>query len=92
MPLLTQRLLGYPPAMAGTLFIPRAVVSAITLAITGSILIRLFDPRYLVAAGLVMTALGTMLMAHLLVICGLLGHRHCPGIWPASARACSSCR
>ena len=50
--------------MAGTLFIPRALVSALTLAITGGILIRLFDPRYLVAAGLVMTALGTILMSH----------------------------
>jgi DHA2 family multidrug resistance protein len=64
MPLLSQRLLGYPPSTAGTLFIPRAIVSAITLAITGGILIRLFDPRYLVAAGLVMTALGTILMSH----------------------------
>ena len=29
-------------------------ISAITLAITGSILIKLFDTRYLVTAGLVM--------------------------------------
>ena len=43
MPLFSQRLLGYPPDVAGTLFIPRGIVSAITLAITGSILIRLFD-------------------------------------------------
>lgn len=64
MPLFSQRLLGYPPATAGTLFIPRAIVSAVTLAITGGILIRMFDPRHLVAAGLVLTALGTMLMAH----------------------------
>ena len=64
MPLFSQRLLGYPPSTAGTLFIPRAIVSAITLAITGSILIRMFDSRYLVAAGLVMTALGTILMSH----------------------------
>ncbi|HCL63095.1 MAG TPA: MFS transporter [Rhizobiales bacterium] len=64
MPLFSQRLLGYPPALAGTLFIPRALVSALTLAITGGILIRLFDARYLVVAGLVMTALGTILMSH----------------------------
>ncbi|MGH6865509.1 MAG: DHA2 family efflux MFS transporter permease subunit [Methyloceanibacter sp.] len=64
MPLLSQRLLDYPPSIAGTLFIPRGVVSAITLAITGGLLIRLFDPRYLVVAGLVLTALGTMLMSH----------------------------
>ena len=46
MPLMSQRLLGYPPAEAGTLFIPRAVVSAITLAVTGGILIKLFDARW----------------------------------------------
>ncbi|MEX1060207.1 MAG: DHA2 family efflux MFS transporter permease subunit, partial [Methyloceanibacter sp.] len=64
MPLFSQRLLGYSPDVAGTLFIPRAIVSAITLAITGSILIRLFDARWLVASGLVMTALGTFPMAY----------------------------
>lgn len=64
MPLFSQRLLGYPASVAGTLFIPRAIVSAITLAVTGSILIRMFDTRYLVAAGLVMTALGTFPMAY----------------------------
>jgi DHA2 family multidrug resistance protein len=64
MPLFSQRLLGYTPDVAGTLFIPRAIVSAITLAITGSILIRMFDARWLVASGLVMTALGTFPMAY----------------------------
>ena len=64
MPLFSQRLLGYPPDVAGTLFIPRGIVSAITLAITGSILIRMFDARYLVTAGLIMTALGTLPMAY----------------------------
>jgi DHA2 family multidrug resistance protein len=64
MPLFSQRLLGYPPDVAGTLFIPRGIVSAITLAITGSILIKMFDARWLVTAGLVMTALGTLPMAY----------------------------
>lgn len=64
MPLFSQRLLGYPPDVAGTLFIPRGIVSAITLAITGSILIRMFDARWLVTAGLIMTALGTLPMAY----------------------------
>jgi MFS transporter, DHA2 family, multidrug resistance protein len=64
MPLFSQRLLGYPPDVAGTLFIPRGIVSAITLAVTGSILIRLFDARHLVIAGLIMTALGTLPMAY----------------------------
>jgi len=80
MPLFSQRLLGYSAAMAGTLFIPRAVVSAITLAITGSILIKLFDVRYLVGAGLVMTALGTILMAHFTLYVDYWGIAT-PGIW-----------
>jgi MFS transporter, DHA2 family, multidrug resistance protein len=80
MPLFSQRLLGYPPSTAGTLFIPRALVSALTLAITGSILIRMFDPRYLVAAGLVLTALGTMLMARFSLMVDYWGIAT-PGIW-----------
>ena len=80
MPLFTQRLLGYAPALAGTLFIPRAVVSAITLAITGSILIKMFDARYLVTAGLVMTAIGTLMMAHFTLYVDYWGIAT-PGIW-----------
>ena len=64
MPLFSQRLLGYPADAAGTLFIPRGIVSAITLAITGGLLIRIFDARWLVASGLILTAVGTLLMAH----------------------------
>jgi DHA2 family multidrug resistance protein len=64
MPLFSQRLLGYPADVAGTLFIPRALISAVTLAITGGILVRMFDARFLVAAGLVLTALGTFPMAY----------------------------
>ncbi|HEX2449160.1 MAG TPA: DHA2 family efflux MFS transporter permease subunit [Methyloceanibacter sp.] len=80
MPLFSQRLLGYPPDVAGTLFIPRAIVSAITLAITGSILIKIFDARYLVTAGLVMTALGTLLMSHFTLYVDYWGIAT-PGIW-----------
>ena len=36
----------------------------------------MFDARYLVAAGLVMTALGTLLDGAFHPLCGLLGHRH----------------
>lgn len=64
MPLFTQRLLGFPADLAGMLFIPRGIVSAITLAVTGAILLRFFDPRYLVGAGLALTGVGTLMMAH----------------------------
>lgn len=65
LPLLTQRLMGYPAMSAGLLFMPRAIVSAIALAITGGILLRLVDPRYLVALGLVLSAIGAIVMARI---------------------------
>jgi MFS transporter, DHA2 family, multidrug resistance protein len=65
LPLLTQRLMGYPPMNAGMLFVPRAIASAITLAITGQFLIRYIDQRLLVAAGLILSAVGTIQMAGL---------------------------
>jgi DHA2 family multidrug resistance protein len=65
LPLLTQRLMGYPAMSAGMLFIPRAVASAIALAITGNFLMRWIDSRILVAAGIALSAIGTMMMAGL---------------------------
>src|SRR4249920_798211 len=62
LPLLTQRLMGYPAMNAGMLFIPRAIASAIALAITGNYLMLWIDSRILVAAGIVLSAVGTMLM------------------------------
>ena len=65
LPLLTQRLMGYPAMNAGMLFIPRAIASAITLGITGNFLMRWIDPRILVAAGIILSAIGTIQMAGL---------------------------
>jgi DHA2 family multidrug resistance protein len=65
LPLLTQRLMGYPAMSAGMLFIPRAVASAIALAITGNWLMRFIDARLLVAIGIILSAVGTMMMANL---------------------------
>lgn len=65
LPLLTQRLMGYPALSAGMLFIPRAVASAIALAITGNWLMRFIDARLLVAVGIILSAVGTMMMANL---------------------------
>jgi DHA2 family multidrug resistance protein len=63
LPLFTQRLLGYPATTAGMLFMPRAAASAVAMALTGGLLIRLLDPRYLVAAGVILSGIGTVLMA-----------------------------
>ena len=65
LPLLTQRLMGYPAMNAGMLFIPRAVASAIALSITGNYLMLWIDSRILVAGGIVLSAVGTMMMAGL---------------------------
>ncbi|MGD9866406.1 MAG: DHA2 family efflux MFS transporter permease subunit [Hyphomicrobiales bacterium] len=64
LPLLTQKLMGYPADTAGLLFMPRAIASAITLAITGGVLVKLIDARYLVATGLFMAGIGTFFMAN----------------------------
>jgi DHA2 family multidrug resistance protein len=77
LPLLTQRLMGYPAMSAGLLFVPRALVSAISLAVTGGLLLRLIDPRYLVAAGLVLSAIGAIVMARLTLFVDAWGL-----IWP----------
>jgi DHA2 family multidrug resistance protein len=65
LPLLTQRLMGYPAMTAGMLFMPRAVVSAIALAVTGNFLMLWIDSRILVAIGIILSALGTIVMAGL---------------------------
>jgi len=65
LPLLTQRLMGYPAMSAGMLFIPRAIASAIALSITGNYLMNWIDARILVAAGIVLSAVGTIMMAGL---------------------------
>jgi MFS transporter, DHA2 family, multidrug resistance protein len=65
LPLLTQRLMGYPAMNAGMLFIPRAIASAIALAITGNYLMRWIDSRILVAFGIILSAIGTIQMAGL---------------------------
>ena len=75
LPLLTQRLMGYPAMSAGMLFIPRAIASAIALAITGNYLMNWIDARILVAAGIVLSAVGTIMMAGLSLLSRRLGHR-----------------
>ncbi|MEC9368688.1 MAG: DHA2 family efflux MFS transporter permease subunit [Pseudomonadota bacterium] len=63
LPLLTQKLMGYPADTAGLLFMPRAIASAITLALAGGLLVKIFDPRWLVGAGLLLAGAGTFFMA-----------------------------
>lgn len=58
LPIFVQGLLGYGVLDAGYLFIPRGLAAGMTMVLTGAVFLRLFDPRILVAIGLILTGLG----------------------------------
>lgn len=60
LPLFVQGLLGYPVLEAGTLFMPRGLAAAVSMVVTGSFLLGRFDPRMLVAVGLILTGFGNL--------------------------------
>lgn len=60
LPLFVQGLLGYPVLEAGYLFMPRGAGSAVSMVLTGAVLMRFFDPRLLVAVGLLLTGYGNL--------------------------------
>ncbi|AGT11153.1 DHA2 family efflux MFS transporter permease subunit [Paracoccus aminophilus] len=63
LPLFVQGLLDFDVLTAGYLFMPRGLAAGVTMVVTGSILLKKFDPRLLVACGLVMTGLGNIMLA-----------------------------
>ncbi|EBA09686.1 DHA2 family efflux MFS transporter permease subunit [Sagittula stellata] len=65
LPLFVQGLLGYPVLDAGFLFIPRGIAGGISMVLTGSVLVSRFDPRKLLAVGLIMTGMGNILLGQL---------------------------
>ncbi len=60
LPLFVQGLLGYPVLAAGYLFMPRGLAAGVSMVLTGAVLMNRFDPRLLVALGLVLTGLGNL--------------------------------
>ncbi len=62
LPLFVQGLLGYPVLDAGFLFIPRGVAAGFSMVLTGSVLVTRFDPRKLLALGLVLTGSGNVML------------------------------
>lgn len=62
LPLFVQGLLGYPVLDAGYLFMPRGLAAGFSMVFTGAVLVNRFDPRLLVAAGLVLTGYGNLML------------------------------
>ncbi len=64
-PLFTQGLLGFPVITAGELFVPRGLAAGIMMVVTGNLLLRIFDPRLLVATGLILIGTGNVMLSWL---------------------------
>lgn len=65
LPLFVQGLLGYGTLDAGYLFMPRGLAAGVTMVLTGSVLLKVIDPRILVATGLVLTGVGNVMLGWL---------------------------
>jgi len=65
LPLFVQGLLGYPVLAAGYLFMPRGFAAAFSMVFTGAVLMNRFDPRGLVALGLLLTGFGNLTLGWL---------------------------
>ena len=63
LPLLSQRLLGYPADIAGLVFLPRGLVSAVCMLLIGAYLSNRVDPRKLILIGLCFTTYACFAMA-----------------------------
>ncbi|MCB1875504.1 MAG: DHA2 family efflux MFS transporter permease subunit [Chromatiales bacterium] len=61
-PLMLERLLNYPAETTGLVMAPRALGSALSMAIVARLTAR-SDPRWLVGAGMLLAALGTWMMS-----------------------------
>lgn len=61
-PILLERLLGYPPSLTGAVMAPRALASALGMFLAGRLINRT-DPRYLVLTGIILSAVGSAIMA-----------------------------
>jgi DHA2 family multidrug resistance protein len=60
-----QGLLDYPVMDAGYLFIPRGIAAGLSMVLTGTVLVRMFDQRLLVAIGLIVTGTGNLALSWL---------------------------
>jgi DHA2 family multidrug resistance protein len=77
LPLLSQRLLGYPADTAGLIFLPRGAVSAVLMILIGNYLAHRVDARKLIGLGFVFTTVACWHMAHYTLAVDMWGL-----IWP----------
>lgn len=70
LPLFVQGLLGFPILESGYLFMPRGAAAAFSMVLTGVVLMRYFDPRLLVAVGLLLTGFGNLSLGWLNINAG----------------------
>lgn len=62
-PMMLERLMGYPTVTTGLLMAPRGLASAFAMGFVATLINR-YPPKYLIAAGLFFSVLGTTLMTH----------------------------
>jgi len=60
-PILLESLLGYPIVTTGLLMAPRGIATAVAMVVVGRLVNRV-DTRYLIAAGMVLSAIGSFAM------------------------------
>ncbi|MCA9772729.1 MAG: DHA2 family efflux MFS transporter permease subunit [Myxococcales bacterium] len=62
LPLLLERLLGYPPMETGLVMAPRGIASAVAMMVVGRLVPRI-DPRKIIALGILLSTAATAFMA-----------------------------
>ncbi|MGE0338195.1 MAG: DHA2 family efflux MFS transporter permease subunit, partial [Gammaproteobacteria bacterium] len=87
LPLLSQRLLGYPADIAGLIFLPRGAVSAICMILIGAWFAHRLDPRKLMLVGLCFTTVACLQMAQYTLETDMWGLTW-PGIVQGIGMAC----
>lgn len=87
MPLLSQSLLGYPADIAGLVFLPRGLVSAVCMLLIGSFLAHRVDPRKLILFGLCFTTVACFEMSRFSLETDMWGLTW-PGILQGVGMAC----
>ncbi len=86
-PLLAQDVMGYPADTAGWVLAPRGAVSAVMMIVIGTLLAPLVDTRWLMAGGLLLSMVASILLGSLSLDAGMFA-LILPGLVSGLAMAC----